>query len=211
MKAKVTIKSSRTLNELLHDLSSRKSSPRVNNPYSDPRIANNLRLYLKLCKRKGIETLLVGEAPGYAGCAITGIPFTSCRVLGRTDIKFFDPIRSDLFVENRTPERTATMVWYCLEEIGIVPVFWNAFPFHPHKSGNRKSNRGLTDEEVDEGGKYLNKIVGFLRPKVKVGIGHKGEHILKTLCPNEAIQYVRHPSNGGRPEFLKGMNRIKNG
>ncbi|UCG25887.1 MAG: hypothetical protein JSW55_07845, partial [Chloroflexota bacterium] len=41
----------------------------------------NLRLYLSQIAAAGPALLLVGEAPGYRGCRLTGVPFTSEAIL----------------------------------------------------------------------------------------------------------------------------------
>ena len=48
----------------------------------------NLLVYLKQMKEKKPKTLLIGEAPGKDGCAITGIPFTSEDIMSK--INSFD-------------------------------------------------------------------------------------------------------------------------
>jgi len=49
-------------------------SAMVENPYKNDILLGNLKIYLNGMKPIAI---LVGEAPGYKGCAKTGIPFTS--------------------------------------------------------------------------------------------------------------------------------------
>ncbi|MFA6468290.1 MAG: uracil-DNA glycosylase [Bacteroidota bacterium] len=198
------------MNKLLSKLRSYKSSDTVYNQYQNPVLINNLRLYLAHCKKKRIKTLLIGEAPGYAGCAITGIPFTSNRILSRTDISFFDDIRKDLLPTDNSTERSATIVWNALNDLEFVPVFWNSFPFHPHKKNSLKSNRAPLPEEVMEGKEYLKLVMEYLDPNVVAGLGWEGYNTLKDLFPEREIKYIRHPSYGGKPEFIKGLKTIKN-
>ena len=42
---------------------------------------NNLSLYLHELLSRQTKILLLGEAPGYQGCRLTGIPFTSEHIL----------------------------------------------------------------------------------------------------------------------------------
>ncbi len=41
-----------------------------------------------------MEVLLIGEAPGYKGCKITGIPFTSGEVVAPKKLK--ETVRAEL-------------------------------------------------------------------------------------------------------------------
>jgi len=45
-------------------------------PYGEIRL-NNLRLFFGQLLDRGVDTLLLGEAPGYQGCRRTGVGFTS--------------------------------------------------------------------------------------------------------------------------------------
>lgn len=72
----------RNISKFVNRLCERSSSEVVFNPYQDDRLAINLEKYLQFMKsEEGNKILLVGEAPGYAGCKMTGIPFTSGRAI----------------------------------------------------------------------------------------------------------------------------------
>ena len=64
------------INAFIERLASEQVGSLTENIYVDKHKQENLRLYLMaLCKNKPTY-MLVGEAPGYKGCGVTGIPFT---------------------------------------------------------------------------------------------------------------------------------------
>ena len=91
-----------------------------------------LRAYLE--SRREAPLLLVGEAAGYRGARVSGIPFTSERQL-----------------TGRGPaEATATIVRRVLAELGLEEqtLCWNVVPTHPHLPGRPETNRRPTRAEV---------------------------------------------------------------
>ncbi len=120
------------------------SSPNSVNPFDASRGDNairrrNLARYLEQLAERRPATLLVGEAPGYRGMAITGVPFTNTVLLQRGIPEF-----GLLGIENGyeipdapgvAAEPTATVMWQALVALDFVPVLWSAFPLHPHRPG----------------------------------------------------------------------------
>src|SRR5207253_2473631 len=99
------------------------------------------RSYLEA--RRDAEIVLVGEAAGYRGARVSGIPFTSERQL-----------------TGRGPaEATATVVHGVLAELGIEDVLlWNVVPTHPHEPGRPYTNRRPTRDEVISSSHLLGSI-----------------------------------------------------
>lgn len=184
----------------------------VTNQYSDEwkyhSIArNNLKCYFEQMMLIKPTILLVGEAPGYNGCRLTGVPFTSEQII-------FERINHNgLFgKENgylvRKPEYlqkepTATIVWKALKEQRITPLLWNAFPFHPHQNNNKESNRRPNKAELIFGVSVLKMVINVFEIKRLISVGKISYQLLNT----ESIQseYIRHPSNGGKKEFEDGL------
>ena len=197
------------IEDFVVDLTKQRNTATVRNPYLEPDAAENLRLYLlAMGKMKGRRILLVGEAPGYKGCGITGIPFSSGRVFDRFDHPLLKEIRGQIKFGRIESENTATIVWEYLCEKNTTPLFWNSFPFHPHAKGNRKSNRAPTAAEVERGIGYLQKLYAMFRPETVGGIGRKGVECAVKAFPRRKIVAIRHPSFGGKAKFIAGMDKI---
>ena len=199
----------RELEDFLRQLRRRQHSPIVQNPYRLPGREDNLHVYLQaLSQRPGRRILLVGEAPGYRGCLLTGIPFSSEALLTEPPHRFLRQLRHDLHIEGATSEATASMVWAFLAGRRTLPLFWNAFPFHPHRRGEPQSNRAPGAAEVVEGRSYLQALGRLYRPGLVAGVGNKGYAAACAAFPDLVVGRIRHPSYGGKREFNEGMRRL---
>ena len=142
------------------------------------------RLADYLAAREHARLLLVGEAPGYRGARISGLPFTSERQLTGTG----------------PAEATATIVRAALREFGLEDeaLCWNVVPTHP---GTESSNRRPTAVEVAASYPFLHELTAT-RPVL--ALGRLAERV--TGAP-----YVRHPSHGGKAAFHEGLLRFRAG
>jgi hypothetical protein len=142
------------------------------------------RLARYLDERRSASFVLVGEAAGYRGARVSGIPFTSERQLS-----------------GRGPaEASATIVHRVLADLGIEDevLLWNVVPTHPHEPGRPDTNRRPTREEVESSALYLE---GVVRGRRIVAVGRLAHRA--TGAP-----YVRHPSHGGAEAFRAGLARL---
>lgn len=139
------------------------------------------RLASYLVARQPAQLLLVGEAPGYRGARVSGLPFTSERQL----------------TGEGPAEATATIVRVTLRELGLEDevLCWNVVPTHP---GTATSNRQPTQAEIDSGVLFAQRLA---RGRTVVGVGR-----LAATAMNAA--YVRHPSHGGAQAFREGLLRF---
>ena len=136
------------------------------------------RLVGYLEQRQHARLLLVGEAAGYRGARVSGLPFTSERQLTDTG----------------PAEATATIVHRVLDELGAHEdvLLWNVVPTHP---GTEQSNRTPTRAEVREAMPFLEEL---RRGRTPIAVGRLAQRALD--CP-----YVRHPSHGGAAAFRQGL------
>jgi uracil-DNA glycosylase len=153
----------------------------------DGAATRNQRLLAYLEARANAPLLLVGEAAGYRGARISGIPFTSERQLtGRG-----------------TAEATATIVRRTLAELDLEEqaLCWNVVPTHPHQRSRPDTNRRPSRAEIEASRPFLRELA---RGRTVVAVGRVAQAVLDA-------PYVRHPSHGGATEFRAGLLRFAAG
>ncbi|MGI9192087.1 MAG: uracil-DNA glycosylase [Chitinophagaceae bacterium] len=200
----------------------------VDNPYAKGENSNqyrNLKQYLTQMHAMKPTVLLVGEAPGYNGCKLTGIPFTSERVMSENDFFKDYSVNRDTNNKIRT-EATATKVWPVFDKLRVLnkmPLLWNIFPYHPHEKGNpEKSNRAPLKDEINFGFDVLKHLLEMFESIDTVyAVGHKAEAKINSetsvieilnkrrkksgkVNHSENI-YIKHPSYGGKEKFKKDI------
>ena len=134
--------------------------------------------------RENARLLLVGEAAGYRGARVSGIPFTSERQLTGTG----------------PAEASATIVHRVLRELGLEErvLLWNVVPTHP---GTSTSNRPPRRAEIHAGLAFARELA---RDRNVLAVGRVAEQAL-------GAPYLRHPSHGGAAEFRAGLLRFRPG
>lgn len=171
---------------------------------------HNLQIYLQQLREMQPALMLVGEAPGYNGCRLTGVPFSSQALLaqGVLEGRLFGTGRG--YRIPRPPfvrEQSAGIVWEVLERHDTPALCWNAFCFHPHQPGNPDSNRKPGVAEIETAAPFLRDLIALF-PSVTtiVAVGNSAEHALSRL--GIAHTKVRHPAHGGKPQFVAGMDAL---
>jgi uracil-DNA glycosylase len=137
------------------------------------------RLTAYLDEKADARFLLVGEAAGYRGARVSGIPFTSERQLTGTG----------------PAEATATIVQHVLSELRLDALCWNVVPTHP---GTSASNRRPMRAEVVQAAPFLDELTNN-RQVIAVG---------RLAAAVTGAPYVRHPSHGGASAFRAGLTAL---
>lgn len=166
---------------------------------------HNLTVYLKMMKDINPGIMMIGEAPGYKGCRLTGVPFTSEKVLATNPFFCDQGFRFINEKDKLESEQSATIVWNELNALKEKPLIWNIFPFHPFGNKGVYSNRTPNSKELDLGRKILETILGLFPVNKIIAIGRKPESRLLIMGINHV--YVRHPANGGKSEFVQGLKK----
>jgi hypothetical protein len=164
---------------------------------------NNLKVYLTKMENLKPKFLILGEAPGYKGCRLSGVAFTSEKVMSE-NVFFNDlPIQFINNKDNLESEISATIVWNEISQLNDKPLIWNIFPFHPHSANDTMTNRTPTKIELEEGKNFLDDILKIFDIKKIIALGRKPEsQLVKIGLPNS---YIRHPANGGKKDFVRGF------
>lgn len=197
-----------TISEFVNEISLVQDNNQLfENPYAELNKKENLCCYLTYLYnlKQGVDIMLIGEAPGHRGCAITGIPFTDEIQLLNPDNKF--ALGEGYSVNGNTKENSATVIWEALREKQIVPLMWNAFPFHPYNEGKINSNRTPCKAEIEQGKKYIDMLINIFKisPSQIYAIG-------KTPLSQLGLDqnhYIRHPSYGGKKDCQLGILKIE--
>ncbi|NLM12548.1 MAG: uracil-DNA glycosylase [Epulopiscium sp.] len=202
--------------QFVEELAVMEVPPNVFNQYSYQFQENstrreNLLIYLNQMYQLKPKVLLVGEAPGYRGCRLTGVPFTSEHLLMHNldGLKLFGRENGYKLASKKPKllkEATATIIWSTLVEHHLIALGWNAFPFHPHKKDNPTSNRAPLKKELELGQKPLLQIIELFDIKKIIAVGNKAEENLNLL--GISCNKVRHPAQGGKNDFVKGMKEL---
>jgi uracil-DNA glycosylase len=158
--------------------------------------------------------ILIGEASGYQGCHISGIPFTSERLLLAGVVPRVS-CSGERLSTRPIPwsEPSATVVWGALQALGLAAttILWNAFPWHPHRHGDLQSNRTPTPAERAQGLAALSAVLRSA-PRARVfAVGRHAQLALEQLGEARAVTVLRHPSMGGARRFCEGLREALGG
>ena len=175
----------------------------------------NMAAYLE-ARARTARVLLLGEAPSHRGCRFTGIAFCSeVELTQKRDLVARRPLALTSAAAHLKPmrERSAAVIWDELDRGGCAHdvVLWNAFPWHPYRSGEAadavgpcgpSSNRKPRPGEVEQGRAALDALLGcFPRKLAILAVGKVAEDALRRWDGAPCAGYIRHPAQGGESRF----------
>jgi len=171
----------------------------------------NLQLYLEEMLERRPKVLLLGEAPGYRGMTVTGVPFTNTAMLESRSNAFglFGPGKgysSPVGTALVAAEPTATVMWQVLAELNFLPLLWSAYPLHPHLPDRPLSNRTPTAAEISAGQPVWSALAELFRVQTVVAVGNVAYRSV-LACGRQAAK-VRHPAHGGKAKFRLGLQEL---
>lgn len=210
------LKASQSLANLVDHLAALADTNVLFNPYApqdDPgasmRRANLLRYLADMHSRRP-RILLLFEAPGYRGCALSGIPVTSERIMLKGIDKwglFGTGYQATSSHPQGVSEMTATILWGALvQHVEQPPLIWNTVPLHPHRPGQTQSNRPPTREEERLGQPLIEIVMQLFDFETIGAVGRVAQRALDGM-KYRAVP-LRHPSQGGKAEFIHGLCRM---
>lgn len=149
--------------------------------------------------------VLIGEAAGYQGCHVSGMAFTSERLILEGAIPRVTASHRLSTRERPWSEPSATTVWGALHALGLAEttVLWNCFPWHPHRPGELQSNRTPTREEYALGVPVLGALCELFPRADVLAVGKGAAAGLAAL--QRTVHCLRHPSMGGATAFRAGL------
>lgn len=154
-----------------------------------------------------IDALWIGRDLGYRGGRRTGLALTDDAHLS------VHATRWRVNIERATTgsavaERTAAVIWSVLVPVAASVFLWNVFPFHPHEPDEPFTNRSHNAKERQLGQSILAELIQILRPRRLVCIGNNAADAALRVAGLARIHQVRHPSYGGRNEFIAQIENL---
>ena len=171
----------------------------------------NLATYLREMQVRAPKVLLVGEAPGFRGMRITGVPFTNRTMFEGPANKFglFGPGKGYVLPAEAAgvaAEPTATVMWEVLAELEFRPLLWSACPWHTHVPGRSLSNRTPSASEAALGTPFWQGLRELFDIETVVAVGNVAHRSLQRSGLD--VPKIRHPAHGGRAGFKLGLQEL---
>ncbi len=171
----------------------------------------NLATYLREMQDRAPKVLLLGEAPGFRGMRITGIPFTNRSILEGPANEFglFGPGKGYVLPVDAAgiaAEPTATVMWQVLAELEFLPLLWSACPWHTHVPGQPLSNRTPRASEAALGTPFWQALTEAFPIETVVAVGNVAHRSLQHSGLD--VPKIRHPAHGGRAAFKRGLQEL---
>ncbi|MDN4645288.1 uracil-DNA glycosylase [Arthrobacter sp. PsM3] len=171
----------------------------------------NLAIYLREMLDRSPKVLLLGEAPGFRGMGITGVPFTNRTMFQGPANSFglFGPGKGYVLPAEAAgvaAEPTATVMWEVLAELEFLPLLWSACPWHTHVPGRPLSNRTPTAAEAALGTPFWQALAEEFSIETVAAVGNVAHRSLQRSGLD--VPKIRHPAHGGRAGFKLGLEEL---
>jgi uracil-DNA glycosylase len=207
---------SSSIEDFIARLAAAKTGPGCNNFFDHSVPANalrrqNLAAYLSDMLDRAPKVLLVGEAPGFRGMRITGVPFTN-RTMFEGPANHFGLFGSgNGYVlppeaAGVAAEPTATVMWEVLAELDFLPLLWSACPWHTHLPDQPLTNRTPTPAEAARGTPFWQALTGIFPIETVLAVGNVAHQSLRRSGLD--VPKIRHPAHGGRALFKQGLQEL---
>jgi uracil-DNA glycosylase len=172
---------------------------------------SNLQRYLTIVAAGPPPFMLLGEAPGYRGSSVTGVPLMSIREATAQPGLLTGNTAGDGFLvpHTSTPgwESTSGAVWRALaDRQGAVPLMWSTYPHHPFLGDDPATNRRPRPDEIRAGIRIALLLAQLMGVDTFVAMGRVAERALADR--NKTATAVRHPAQGGARIFAEQMRAI---
>ncbi|WP_426625568.1 uracil-DNA glycosylase [Leifsonia sp. McL0607] len=157
----------------------------------------NLRRYLAM---PHASVLLLGEAPGWRGMTVTGVPFVSGREAEAGVVPGLElPEHPQALWE-----ASSRVVWATLRDWrGPIPLSWPVYPLHPFVAGDPRSNRTPRPAEVRDGVPVALELIRALGIETVVAVGRKAQGAI--AASGLVAPAIRHPAQGGAVLFAQQL------
>lgn len=182
-------------------------------PEPDGRLReSNLRRYHELTAAAmaggGPRVMMVGEAPGYRGHTVSGVPFMSMRQLTARPGLITGSPQGDGFAVPGHPaadwEQSSAIVWRALAAWrGPLPLMWAIYPNHPHEPGRPATNRAPRPAEVAAGAPVAHALAEAFGITAFLAVGRKAQGALGRA--GIGATPLRHPAQGGARAFTEQL------
>jgi uracil-DNA glycosylase len=171
----------------------------------------NLAAYFGEMRHRAPKALLVGEAPGFRGMRITGVPFTNRTMFQgpANPLGLFGPGKGYVLPPDAAgvaAEPTASVMWEVLAELDVLPVLWSACPWHTHVPGQPLSNRTPTSAEAALGIPFWQELTELFPIETVVAVGNVAHRSLRGSGLD--VPKIRHPAHGGKARFKEGLQEL---
>ena len=205
-----------SIEDFVNRLGAVETPPGCNNFFDHSVPANalrrrNLAAYLGDMLDRAPRVLLVGEAPGFRGMRITGVPFTN-RTMFQGPPNSFGMFGSGTGyvlppeAAGVAAEPTATVMWEVLAELDFLPLLWSACPWHTHVPGQPLSNRTPTSAEAALGTPFWQALTAIFPVETVVAVGNVAHTSLRRSGLD--VPKIRHPAHGGKARFKQGLQDL---